>query len=183
MVNQAEKVILRDSSEAATPVTITAWRSAKGRLFFDESTARYDGSTHTCCSDCGKISENPYTVCKPCRDLRDEAKYDAMPRSEWDGKAMLYSDVRDKYYDSIEYAEDDLEENEILADLRLIICEPNYARQLDPDYFIDELPEDGDLPDWLEEAVVAFNKAISNGEPLSWTPGKLALRLEGGEKK
>lgn len=175
MLERTEKVILRDSPEAAQPVTVTAWKSSTGRLFFDEWSARYDGSTHSLCEDCGEPSEKPYTVCDSCRDLREEAKYEALPRAEWDGKAMLYSETKERYYSAPEYAEDDLEEGQTLADLRLVICEPNYARRLEPDDFADDLPEDGDTPDWLYEAINAFNQAIEKGEPLSWSPGKVAL--------
>jgi hypothetical protein len=56
----------------------------------------------------------------------------------------------------------------------LIICVPNYPRQIDGDYWSDDLPEDGDLPTELEKAVDAFNKVIRNLQPLSWSPGKYA---------
>lgn len=186
MVNQTEKVILRDSPEAAQPVTVIGWKSSTGRVFFDEYSARYDGATHCICSDCGEIARKPYTVCKPCQNLRDEAKYKAMPKKEWDGHAMLYSDLLEKYYSGISEAMDDLDNsNEVktIADLRLVICEPNYARQIDGDYFVDDLPDDaeGDLPGWLEEAIDEFNTAVSKGGPLSWSPGKFALKLEDGE--
>ena len=63
-----------------------------------------------------------------------------------------------------------------LADLRLVICEPNYVRQLEPDYCCDELPDDGDVPDEVAEAMEAFNTAVA-GIVLSWSPGKKALAL------
>ena len=178
-MREIEKVILRNSPEAAQEITIKAWKSSNGRVFFDEHTARYDGSTHDLCSYCGKIAEHPYTACKGCRDLKDIEKYEALPKAEWDGTGMLYSDALDRYYSDIESAEDDLEEGQTLADLRLLLCKSNYARQLDGGDFEDDLPEnDGELPEWLSEAIEAFNKAVE-GKVLSWSPGKVALKVEG----
>ena len=82
-----------------------------------------------------------------------------MPRAEWDGKAILYSEARDQYYSTPDDAAEDLEDDQTLADLRLVICEPNYVRQIEPDYCCDDLPEDGDVPDEVAEAMEAFNEA------------------------
>lgn len=103
-------------------------------------------------------------------------RYEAMLCAEWDGKAMLYSDSRDEYYSDTEAAHDDLEDGESIEDLRLVICEPNYARQIDKDFFCDEMTEDGDLPHEVINAMSAFNKAIS-GIVLSWFPGRRRLKI------
>jgi hypothetical protein len=113
----------------------------------------------------------------PCRDKKDLERFEALPRADWDGMAMLYSEARDKYYAGPDDAEDELEEGETLADMRLVICEPNYVRQIDPDYFVDELPEDGDVHPEVEAAMDTFNSAVA-GIVLSWSPGKVALALE-----
>ena len=176
-MNKEEKVILPDSPEAAQRVTITAWRSASGYTFFDEYSARYNGSTHRLCTDCEKVIERGHLVCNACQDLRDKAKYDSMPKAVWDENGMIYSDMADRYYSSIEEAIDDLDEDETVEDLRLIICEPIFAHGLEPDDFVDELPEDGDVPDWLHEAIEAFNKSVKEGGPLSYSPGKTAVDL------
>jgi hypothetical protein len=63
-----------------------------------------------------------------------------------------------------------------VEDLRLIVCEPNYVREIDNDYFFDELAEDGYIPGEVEEAMDAFNKAVA-GIVLSWSPGSKALKL------
>ncbi|MDX5626641.1 MULTISPECIES: hypothetical protein [unclassified Brenneria] len=50
MQNKTEKIILRDSEEAASIKTVTGWVSAKGRVYGDnEDLARYDGATHQRC--------------------------------------------------------------------------------------------------------------------------------------
>src|SRR5574337_125514 len=172
----SDQIVMRDSDEAAQPVTIQAWKGRDGHIYFDESTARYAGSTHCLCNTCGAPTPKTYLKCDACREKADLAKYEAMPRAEWDGEAMLYSEARDQYYSTPDDAADELEEDQTLADLRLVICEPNYVRQLEPDYCCDELPEDGDVPDEVVEAMEVFNRAVS-GIVLSWSPGKTALAL------
>src|SRR5574337_649774 len=126
----SDQIVMRDSDEAAQPVTIQAWKARDGHIYFDESTARYAGSTHCLCNTCGAPTPKTYLKCDACREKADLAKYEAMPRAEWDGEAMLYSEARDQYYSTPDDAADELEEDQTLADLRLVICEPNYVRQL-----------------------------------------------------
>jgi len=58
--------------------------------------------------------------------------------------------------------------------LRLVICEPVKLREVDFDYFCEELPEDGELPDDVFSALNELNKVIRKQEPVSWIPGKFA---------
>lgn len=169
-----EKIVMLDDPEAAVPHTMQGWKSRNGFFFVDESTARYAGCTHVPCRECGAPAPKGRTMCDGCRDLAELARYEAMPGVEWDGEAMLYSQTHDDYYASQDDAEDTLEDGQTLADLRLVICEPNYVRQLEPDYCCDELPEDGDVPDEVVKAMEVFNRAVS-GIVLSWSPGKTRL--------
>src|ERR1035441_3784975 len=107
------KIVLYDSPEAATFQTgLSGWVSRTGRWWGnDEHMARWEGCTHKKCA-CGEITEKGY--CKACRDKKDDEKFWARPRVEWDGKAMLYSEWNDKYYDSPAEAEVDLEEGETI---------------------------------------------------------------------
>jgi hypothetical protein len=177
----SKQIVMRDSPEAAQYRTdLKGWVSRDGFYFGDgpqgESAARYAGCTHVACDRCGAPTTKGYTQCRDCRELTYIAKYEAMPRAEWDGKAMLYSEARDQYYSTPDDAAEDLEEDQTLADLRLVICEPNYVRQIESDYCCDDLPEDGDVPDDVAEAMEAFNEAVA-GIVLSWSPGKKALAL------
>ncbi|NQD37444.1 hypothetical protein HPT27_10425 [Permianibacter sp. IMCC34836] len=177
--NAEQKVVMIDDPESATYRTdIKGWVSRDGRFFGDgplnERTARWSGCTHTPCSQCGNPTEKHYTKCEGCRALAEEERYNAMPRAEWDGQAMLYSVARDCYFHDLDQAEDELEEGEKLTDLMLVICIPNHVRELEPDYCCDECDEDGDLPDEVITAMEAFNKAVA-GIVLSWSPGKFAL--------
>lgn len=175
----ASKIVMFDSDEAAHKVTVTGWVSRLGHFYGDdERGARYQGCTHAPCSTCGEPAERGYTACASCRHKNKIARYDAMPRKEWDGTACLYSESADRYFndmDEIEYFLED--DGGDIEGLRLIICEPLTGRQLDHDYFCDELAEDGELPDDLAEAVDVFNKAIIAAGTLSWTPGKYALTI------
>ena len=174
------EVIMMDSDEAASLQQVTGWVSRQGRFFGkEERTARWDGCTHRACEDCGAVIEKGYCTCSSCRSKKDLAYYLARPRKPWDGKTMLYSLAADKYYHSLEEAEDDLEEHDSLEDLRLVICEPIYLHPLEADHWHDELPDDDDrLPVILEEAIAAFNKATESCPPLSYQPGRYALELE-----
>ncbi len=173
----AEKtIVMRDAPEAATLRAVTGWVSRNGHFYGNnEDAARYDGCTHVACRHCGKPVEKAWTACRACRDVAEDAKYEAMPRKAWDGVAMLYSQARDEYFADLDGAEDVLEEGETLDVLQLVICEPNHGRRLEEDYFCDELAEDGEVPDCLIGAIEAFNAAINKAPPLSWSPGKWAL--------
>jgi hypothetical protein len=179
-----EPVVLFDSPEAAHHQTgIKGWVSRRGHYFGEgangEGLARYDGCTHVPCSDCGKLVEKGRTACDGCLNLAEIARYEAMPRAEWDGKAMLYSQACDRWYDSPDDAAEDLGEVDgidELSDMRLVICKPVYARQLESDYYADDMAEDQELPGAIIDAMNEFNKAVS-GIVLSWEPGKTALAI------
>lgn len=177
-----DKIILPDSKEAATYRTdIRGWVARDGKFYGDgktaEEIARWAGCTHVRCGQCGTPTPKGYTRCDACRRQAEIERYEAMPRAEWDGKAMLYSDANEQFYDGPEDAENELEDGQTLADLRLIICKPVYVRPLERDYFEDDMSDESELPAEVEEAMDAFNEAVA-GIILSWEPGKTALKLE-----
>jgi hypothetical protein len=174
-MNDIKQIILPESPEAASVQTVTGWVSRTGRYWGnDERMARYDGSTHRKC-ECGEIIKQR-SYCKTCNEKRELDKFLAMEKKPWDGTAMLYSLLNDEYYNSPELAFDYAEENGLTnEDLQLIICEPNYAKEIDSSYWSDDLPEDGEN-DVLETAIKELNQAIK-GEILSWSAGDFALDL------
>lgn len=180
-----ETIILPSSAEAATYRTdICGWVSRDGRYYGNDSgaerTARYAGSTHSECRECGAVCDKSYTLCDNCRGKAELARFLALPRAPWDGVQMIYSEATDRYYNSPSDALDDFDEGTPEDEMRLVLCKPNHARQLDEDHFVDELPDDGDyhsLPAALQEAIEAFNKVVDACPPLSWSPGKVALDL------
>jgi hypothetical protein len=85
----------------------------------------------------------------------------------------------DLYFDSIrDFASDVRCEVE---DLQLMICEPNYAREVEYNEMYDELPEDMGLHDVATELAAMFdeiNKYIAEHKPIiSWGEGKCRARL------
>jgi hypothetical protein len=177
MINKDAKVVLFDSDEAAHLQTgISGWVSRHGRFMGnDERAARYDGCTHTRCEDCGEPVDRGRLICPKCNEARDVKRYAAMPKEEWNGKGMLYSDAADKYFSDWDEVEGFLEDGEgTIESLRLKICEPNYLPLLSDDYGCDELAEDGELPDAVIQAIEDFNKVIKAAGPVSWMPGKKA---------
>ncbi len=184
---EQKQVVMRDSPEAASYRTdIKGWVSRDGFFYGDgdtnEATARYAGCTHVACNRCGAPVEKRWLACDGCRDLMDLECFEKMPKADWDGESMLYSKARDTYYNGLEDALDALEEGQALADLLLVICTPNRGSLLTDEYFADEFPEYGDsssLPDEVWAAMEAFNAAVQAMRPLSWSPGKFALDLDG----
>jgi hypothetical protein len=179
-MTKPDLMILYSSPEAASIKTLTGWVSRTGCFWGnDEHMARYDGSTHKVC-DCGEIVHQHNAVCRKCADARSLAKYAAMERRPWDGDAMLFSDATDEYFRDLSEAKDCASDNGMsLAELRLIICEPTFAREIDGnDHFCDDLPEDGELPAEISDAFDALNEAIRNCKtPLSWSPGEYACEI------
>lgn len=178
---KTEPIIEFDSEESAHQVTVTGWVSRHGRFYGkDERAARWDGCTHIKCTTCGKPTEKHYLICNLCRQAKDDADWAACPRKDWDGKSMVYSETLDRYYNSPDDAEDDVDGEDVMTldELRLVICEPNYAHELTTEIYSDLLDEDYNVPPSIEAAMDAYNKAIKECEPLSWSPGKYALKTE-----
>jgi hypothetical protein len=180
-MNDDEKIVLNTSDEAAQFKTgLSGWVSRHG-LFFgkDERAARYNGCTHVECSDCKKPTERGWTLCEFCREKHAQERYAKRESKEWDGKTLLYSESADKYF----FDEDDLmdflaDEGGSIESLRLLICEPEYLRPVEYDHWVDDLPEDGELPEAVEDAVEAVNKVIREQGPSAWYPGKYAAVLK-----
>ena len=173
------EIIMYDSPEAAKPHTVSGWLSRRGFFYDNESAARYEGCTHQPCMGCGAPAEKPHIRCELCQKKLEREGYRCRKRKAWDGAAMIYSEAMDRYYSDPADAIEDAE-SEGIDEPMLLICEPEYAAKITPDYFRDQLPEDGDLPPEIEAAMDAFNAAVS-GVILSWMPGEFALDLEGEE--
>ena len=168
-------IVMFDDQAAAKPHTMDGWLARDGHFYRDERAARFAGCTHRPCESCGTPTPKMYTKCPDCRARDAAARYEARPEASWDGKRMVYSEVTEEFYSSPDEAWE-MEECED-GDLRLVLCDPQYVRPLERDYCEDELPEDGELPDEVVEAMDAFN-AATHGTILSWYPGKYRLLLD-----
>jgi hypothetical protein len=132
--------------------------------------------------------EKTYIYCPSCRSQREWDGYKKLESKEWDYKTPLYSNTMDKFFfddgELNDYLEDQDEENDgdniKIEDLQLVICEPEYPTEIEPnEIYCDLLPEDMDLKDMIPELDKAFeclNEKIrqckENHDVLSWTPGK-----------
>lgn len=175
-----EPTVLSTSDDAAKLVTITGWKSRRG-IFFgeDERTARYDGCTHMPCDTCSKPTDKHSIYCDACRLKRDTERYWALPAERWDGQCMIFAEAEDEYYQSLESFLEHAEDEQFdPVDLRPLLCDPIIAREVDPDYWCDDMAEDGELPAELEEALKALNAVIKQHQfVLSWSPSKVRLDL------
>lgn len=175
-----EKIILPSSDEAASVQTVTGWVSRLGHYYGkDEGLARYDGSTHRECKKCGKLIRRS-GYCVDCYIQSEIEKYEKMERREWNGTDPLYSHSVDKYF----WDENELEEYLVSVggdakSLRLIICVPVYATEIDPaDFYGDDL-DDGKSPDELQLIFDELNVCIRESKIiLSWQPGPYAADVE-----
>jgi hypothetical protein len=122
--------------------------------------------------------EKSYTKCADCRGKANLERYLAMPFQEWNELTplTLYND--DTYFwnkeEVLYYCE---EENIKPESLKLVICVPQYAPEIEADQYCEDfLPEDtsvDDIDSELAEAFEALNKVIRQKEtPLSWCAGK-----------
>lgn len=184
-----ETIILPSSDEAAKRIDgLSGWVDRHGKFWGDgpdgEHMARYSGSTHNECRGCGSVTRKTRLMCPECEAAKSRAKYVAMPRKEWDGKTPMVIHDDDKYFfgweDVEEYAE---EANCKPEDLPLVICDPVHLRSLDYDYWCEDLPDDGELPPDVEEAVDALNAVIAKQSPVAWIEGKYAAVIVAAHKK
>jgi hypothetical protein len=187
--------IFEDSPEAATPITVTAWKSRTGHIFLEERAARYNGATHRRCQCGGTVAMND-RMCYPCREKHDverwQKSWEAGGKLVWDGETPIYSDAWDRYFFDFESLIDSFTDYEDSYDTskeegRFYLCKSVYAREVDVDYWCDDLGEDNDLPSELYKALEAFNATIkAYGKPLSYTPDytkavHVAIETEEGE--
>lgn len=180
---QQPPMILAHSHEAASIQTVTGWVARDGRFWGeDERMARYCGSTHRICDvnpDHGPVENRSY--CEACRAEKMEVKWLEMEKAPFLEELMpLCVFDSDRYFFDLDDLCCWLEEHELKPEcVRLVQCEPVRAEPIDPnDHFIDDLPEDGEVPDALREAFDALNAVIAECEPLSWRPAnKLGVIL------
>ena len=172
-----ENIILPNSSEAARLTTVTGWVSRDGRFFggdaISEETARNAGATHFPCDGCGKpVARSKSRPCDACRERMEAEQHAKCKRQEWSG-GFLYFESIDDYSDDDGEIEDFMFNNDMeFDDLRPMICVAQKVHQIDEDDWCDDLPEGGDAPDELLEAIDVFNKAIKD-VTISWVPTNL----------
>lgn len=176
-----KKIIFYESEEAASLKTVTGWVSSDGRFFGDdERIARWNGCTHKTCA-CGRPMTKHWIICDECRAAKDLEKFLAMPERVA-GAGLVYSNASDTYFNDIDDAIDHAADEGIsLHEMQLIICEPVRMKQIDEDYWADDLAEDFTINDSdpvIAEKLDELNELIESRKPvLSWFPGKYRVSL------
>lgn len=177
-----EEIIFPDDARAAKLVDVPVWKSRKGNYFLTEQSARYDGATHHKCELCEKPQERPYVFCaEHLKESRDK-KFYAYEVVEWDEETPLcLFDTDQCFYSHDDAGEYAFEHGLKLEDLQLVLCKPVKLKQIDEDYFADELPDDYNLAQvssTLIEKLNEVNQFISTLPPASWREGNKRVILK-----
>jgi len=175
------EIIPFDSDEAAQRKYVEGWVSRDGFYYAeDERTARYAGCTHVKCADCNTLIPKSTAVCDACTITRRAVEFATLPREAWDTQTPLVIFKTDTYFFDSDSLTRYCRQNSVSPEhLQLVICEPVYGSELDAaDYLSGELPEDGEIPEEIQEAANKFNEAIQAAGPLCWIQGTSAATID-----
>lgn len=170
-----ENIILAFDMNTAIPVAVQGWKDRHGKIHLSEEAARYASASHVYCSKCGNVPvKKPYTICDACSHILAIERYNKLQYKECDGKTPIYSETFDIFFNDVDELTDYCSDNDFnLSELRLKLCDPNYFKEIDIDYWSDDLAEDQDeLPKKLQDTVNTLNEIIRTLPPASWTPSK-----------
>lgn len=176
-----ETKVMYESPEAAMPAVLVSngkvlcsgFMSTDNFFFKDEKSARYRSHTHSLC-ECGTEIIRGYSICNTCRVKKRNEMFNKMTYCEWDGVEPLVIFDTDTYFFSSDDIDDYLEESgDKPEDLQLVICQPNMYQTINPDYWEDVLPEDGDIPESLYQKLKELNEFIKTLPPASWSQGNI----------
>ena len=109
-------------------------------------------------------------LCEGCYDLYQREKFEQFPIVEWDKKTPLCVYNTDQYLMDEDSASDYVFEN---PDAMIVVCRPIFLRLVQSEYWEDDLPEDGELPNTIIQALEKLNITIMDTNtdgPASWTP-------------
>ena len=141
-------------------------------------------ATHTECTKCQKPAKKPYLLCEECQKEKNTEAFNNYEEVAWT-QGMAFSKTHNEYYqdwDEVFYKLADMLESDpefTIQDMRLVIADPVYPRQLNDDFFSDEMPDDmEELPDNLQEAIDAFNDVIKAAKPLSYEGYHSKIRVK-----
>lgn len=175
-----EKIILNTSDEAAKLMTVTGWVDRSGHFWGnDERMARYAGATHLACEQCGAPHSKNWH-CEPCTSSRKADAWAKLKKRPWDGTTPVTLHDGDEFFFDAESFVNWCADNDVRPeDVRLVHCKPQHLSTIDEDHFADDLPEDGELPPAIAEALAALNTAIqAHTKPVSWWADNVAVDPE-----
>jgi hypothetical protein len=172
-----QKIIMFDSPEAAQERTATGWYDRFNQCFgAEERMARWSGCTHVRCSECGTVIVKGQIKCPDCHKKQQIALFNTFPVEKWDGDTPVVIFDTNRYFfgeSILDFIADSHPAND--TELRICKCEPHYLSLVSADNWCDDLPEDGELPDAVGEAVQALNEAIKAAGPVSWYEDAIAI--------
>lgn len=175
------KISYNSNDAAQFKTGISGWVSSDGRFFGeDEHLARYCGCTHKNCEKCGvEILVNSY--CADCHEKSRVERFKSYELVEWDGEQPFAIFDTDEYFFDLDSFTDYLTDNDLNADeLNLVVCEPNYMRQLYTDYWDDVLPDsDGShIPEEITKAIEELNRLIGHKNTVaSWCQSDKRIKI------
>jgi hypothetical protein len=174
-MNTDPQVKPSDPVAATYRTDIKGWVSRDGHYYGNDSSAeraaRYAGSTVSECKDCGALCPKHYVHCDVCREKATHAKYEALPLlTEYEYPLALFGG--DSYFWDASDLETFCDSNEVNPEsLMLVTCDPENLRELDAEHWESDLPEDGELPKAIIDALDTFNVVIrEHGKAVSWRP-------------
>lgn len=170
------KEIKYESPEAAHYEEKGLWFASNGIGYDTEHMARWAGCTHVKCNECEQYTNKMYTLCEDCRVKSKLERYYKLPEKEWDCENFVYSGNYDQFFNFEELLDYTNHHNISSEDMQLVICEPEKLSTIDEDYWSNDLPEDGELPESIVQALDNLNKIINQCETLSWMPGKYRVK-------
>lgn len=182
-----ENIIMYDSPEAAKLKTgIKGWVSGAGYFYGNEEhLARWNGCTHLKCKECGTPHRKSYTICKKCRDKKQELKekevYGSMEVVVWNEDVPVCSCGSDNYFNSWDEIYSHCDEFECsVRSLRLVICEGIALPEIDiNDHFCDAMHEDqcsDDIDQDILDAADELNRLIKKARPMVYHEGDKAIK-------
>lgn len=185
MTNEKEIIVMYESAEAARKVSImhegqeigTGYLSIDGHFWSEEASARYSSHTHFLC-DCGQMAEKFYSACDKCIEAKRKENYFKMPIAEWkDGDYAVLLNSDSYFPNKADFIDWCAVRNLDPKSQMLVLCDEIHLSPLDAETWADELPEDGELPDKVEQALTVFNEVIKRQGPVSYTEGKYRIEI------
>lgn len=172
MKSKEEKIIFYSDPNIVRQVTAKVWQGSNGRIYSNEHGARLESCTHTHCN-CGEVIGKYYSKCEACVTESANLTFEAFQAVEWDRETPLNVYRDDVYFFDEEQLYEYCSDHGLqVEDLKLVICKPQYAGEIQEDIFEDLLPQETGLKEVypeLAEAIEEVNKLIRKKEkPLSW---------------
>lgn len=181
----ASKHPYAEAAEYRTDISGWVCRTCMRYAGEDERLARYC-CTHQHVCECGKLTENNYTICDDCRVKRAKERIDNAPREDWNGTTPLCTESDKFFFDSGDLSDYLYDEGLAVKDVTLYLCRPNTVPEFEiHEWLHDEMPEDLDeLPGGWRAVEKAVNDYLKQHQPLSWwststiaTPESVAKQL------